>query len=115
MARRTEYTEEDAIKLISGYLEIKMKSNKTPYIEEFATTVMNCDDETVLEYAKRWPEFSATLKMLKTFQKFRLLEGEGSMAIFQLKANHGMIETERKMLVGKEGESLGVVVLPETK
>jgi hypothetical protein len=96
----TKFTEEIALKLLTDYVAMKVTENKTPYIEEFAVKYMDVDDETVLEYAKRWPSFSAALKKLKTLQKFNLLEGSGAMQIFQLKANHGMIETEKKIVDG---------------
>jgi hypothetical protein len=41
-------------------------------------------------------------------------EVNSTMAIFLLKANHGMIETEKKMLVGENGESLkGLIQINE--
>lgn len=64
----------------------------------------------------KYPEFSTAIKRVDEAQQNQLMddgmyggkEVNSSMAIFLLKANHNMIETERKMLVGKEGNDLKI-------
>lgn len=75
--------------------------------------------DTLVEWAKLYPAFSAAIKELKEKQKEQLMndglyggkEVNSTMAIFLLKVNHGMIETEKKMMVGANGESLAINVL----
>ena len=112
----TKYTEEEAVKLIEDYILDCKDNNKRPYIEELAVMVMDVDDDTVVEYAKLWPKtFFRHYKKVKTLQKLSLLKGSGAMDIFQLKANHSMIETDRKEITGKDGgpvQTEGVIVMP---
>lgn len=88
---------------------------KIPYIEELAI-ILDVDDDTIVQWAAKknelkqleHPEFSAAIKKLKTVQKFRLLNRtlgrfNPTGAIFQLKANHNMIETEKQIHAGDKG------------
>lgn len=73
-----------------------------PYIEQLALD-LDIDDETVTEWAKSHKEFSATIKRIKTLQKIRLYNNSmqrssATGAIFLLKANHGLVETEKRIL-----------------
>lgn len=70
---------------------------------------LGIDDDTVVEWAKVKPEFSAAVKRIKALQKLRL-QASGltnkvnpTMAIFLLKVNHGLIETSRNEHTGAEG------------
>jgi hypothetical protein len=81
--------------------------------------ILGADDTTVQAWSEaknpdgtlKNPEFLAALKDLKQSQKTQLMNDglyggkdvNSTMAIFLLKVNHGMIETERKMLVGEKG------------
>jgi hypothetical protein len=84
-----------------------------PTIEGLAL-YLDLDDERISEYAKRYSKFHATIKALKAKQKGQLMddglyggkEVNSTMAIFLLKVNHGMIETEKKLLGNINGESL---------
>ena len=57
-------------------------------------------------YARKYHEFSLAIKRISEAQKTQLMndgmyggkEGNSAMAIFLLKANHGMVETERKLI-----------------
>ncbi len=57
-------------------------------------------------YAKKYSEFSQAIKEIAIRQKTQLMndgmyggkEVNAGMAIFLLKANHGMVETERKLI-----------------
>jgi hypothetical protein len=70
--------------------------------------------DTIQEWQKQHPEFSLSIKGILDRQKQQLIddgmyggkEVNSTMAIFLLKANHNMIETERKMLVGADGKNL---------
>jgi hypothetical protein len=94
------------------------EATELPTIEGLALRI-GVDDDQLNEWGKIYPEFHAAIKDLKLKQKNQLIndglyggkEVNQAMAIFLLKANHDMIETERKMLVGKDGESLPVPIL----
>lgn len=86
-----------------------------PTIEGLAL-YLGMDDEEVSIYSKRYQKFSATVKRIFAKQKLQLMEDgmyggkevNSSMAIFLLKANHGMIETEKKILSGDKDSPLKV-------
>ena len=91
------------------------EQTEMPTIEGLAE-ILNVDDERIGEYAEKHPEFHATIKRLKAKQKTQLMNDgmyggkkvNSPMAIFLLKANHGMIETERKLLIGDKENPLEV-------
>lgn len=67
-------------------------------------------------------ELTNTIKKLLERQQLRLLQRtlgvhNPSGAIFQLKANHGMIETEKQILAGQSGEPLeyNIHIVPKTQ
>jgi len=69
-----------------------------PYIEDIALE-LEVDDDTIVTWALKHKQFSATIKKVKMLQK-RQLENGGlankvnvSMSIFLLKAVHGLKET----------------------
>lgn len=107
--RPTKYNEE-VQKKADNYINQFDLNKDVPYIEELAL-LLDIDDETVTEWAKVNKDFSATVKRIKLMQRLRLQkisydkEFTASGAIFQLKANHGMIETEKKIV---EAEVKGV-------
>jgi len=76
-----------------------------PFMEELALE-LDVDDDTLYEWARRYKAFSVTIKRLAMKQKLGLLkismnkDYATSGAIFQLKANHGMVETEKKIIGG---------------
>ena|SRR5947209_6723164 len=65
---------------------------KIPFIEEFALTVLNVDDDTVVEWAKKYPDFSVAIKKIMSLQQLRLtqrcLGKNPAGSIFLLKVNH---------------------------
>ncbi len=114
MGRPTKYNEEMLKKANEYYLKC-LNSEEVPYIERLALT-LDVDDERITDYSRKYTNFNATIKRIKTLQKLKLQEltistGKGAAigAIFQLKANHGMIETEKQMHVGANNESLNVI------
>lgn len=95
------------------------EQTELPTLEGLAER-LDVDEDTITNWQKEHPEFLRACKKLMNRQRDQLIndglyggkEVNSSMAIFLLKANHGMIETERKMLVGKDGEKLeGLVVV----
>lgn len=86
---------------------------RVPYVEELALK-LDIDDETIAEWAKIHADFSATIKRIRSLQRLLLMKMSSDKehvpagAIFQLKANHGMIETEKRILAGEQNEPLRV-------
>ena len=86
-------------------------------IEGYARYV-NINTDTIWEWMKKYPDFSDAIKRKITdWQKECLIENglydkdtNSTMAIFLLKTNHGMIETERRELTGKDGEKLNIKI-----
>lgn len=122
-------------------VEIEVKTNKylndcrgkngtkpaIPFLEELAD-ILDVDTETLSNWANKkkeddsleHPQFFDTWKKIKNYQKLLLLKRtlgrfNPSGAIFQLKANHGMIETEKTILAGStnKDEKLVIEFVPE--
>ncbi len=117
VGRPTKYTP-DMIKVAKDYIaSCNREATELPTIEGLSL-VLGVDDTTVGLWAEQNPGFLATIKDLKAKQKTQLIndgmyggkEVNSTMAIFLLKVNHGMIETERKQLVGADGESIKILV-----
>ncbi len=109
--RPSKYNEEMLMKAKDYYDLCSGKKDgkkRMPFIEELA---MECsvNDETITEWTKidGNEEYSATIKNIKNLQKLRTVQqGYGAknptFAIFMLKANHGMMETEKRVLAGEK-------------
>jgi hypothetical protein len=80
-----------------AYTEKCWKNQQIPFVEELCLE-LGINDDTIVEWAKEHEEFSATIKRLKTLQKLHLKRDalekrtHANMAIFLLKANHGLDE-----------------------
>lgn len=99
-----------------------------PFIEELAD-ILDVEDDTLKHWADRkipgtdileHPEFTKVYKRILGVQKLRLLQRtlgryNPTGAIFQLKANHGLIETEKKVLAGDGNSPLEIVIIEEDK
>ena len=101
--------------LAHDYIDECEAQNQIPYIEELALN-LHVDDETLLEWAKKYTDFSAALKRLKIRQRICLYratmqKNSATGAIFQLKVNHDKIEINRNELTGKDGKELPVPIL----
>lgn len=91
------------------------EATQLPTIEGLAL-LLGLDDEQISIYEKKHPDFSASIKELRKKQKDQLMndgmyggkEVNSTMAIFLLKANHGMIETEKRILAGENNEPLQI-------
>ena len=128
MARPSTYDQtKDYNKLAEEYLQTcGREQTKLPKISEFCRKYVGVDDETVDEWllGKQIPEGANTdelrhaIKRVKKAQREELIddglfggkEVNVAMAIFLLKANHGMVETSRQELVGKDGQPLTIAV-----
>lgn len=98
-----------------------------PFIEELAD-VLDYPSRTLENWYNRkdkggqdeHPDFIASYDKLMNIQKLRLKQRtlgryNPTGAIFQLKANHGMIETEKKILTGDSNEPLLIEIVNEKK
>lgn len=103
--RPTKYNN-DRVNQVSSYLSDCKENRKTiPTIEGLAE-YMFVNVDTINEWRDRHPEFSVAIKAILEKQKNKLMidglyggkEVNATMAIFLLKANHGMMETEKKVL-----------------
>lgn len=76
---------------------------------------LGINDDTLNEWCKVREDFSATIKGIKDYQKMRLMNDgllgkvNSTMAIFLLKANHNMIETDRIQHAGDETEPTTII------
>ena len=121
--RPLKYPDEDKlIELSNEYLALCGRENtKLPTIEGLSL-YLDLDDDQVVEYQKRYPRFHATYKKLFKLQKDQLIddgmyggkEVNSTMAIFLLKCNHGMIETEKK-IVEISGEPTSINIDTKSK
>lgn len=111
--RPTDYSQEK-VEIAKKYIKNCVSDDNIPYIEELAY-MLDITSETVRQWAKdekNKPEFSLTIKKLEDVQKFMLQKGSAvnkfnpASCIFQLKANHGMIETEKRILAGDKDEPI---------
>lgn len=116
--RPTKYTS-DILLQVGEYLATCGRENtELPTIEGLCI-FLDIDDDTCVEWSKKYKEFSASVKDIMRRQKNQLIndgmyggkEINSGMAIFLLKANHGMIETEKKILSGDSNSPLTVKVL----
>ena len=89
------------IQIAEDYIEsCNRQATELPTIEGLAL-VLGIDTDTIVEWAKSNKEFSVSIKGLKEKQKNQLIndglyggkEVNQAMAIFLLKANHGLVET----------------------
>lgn len=97
VGRPTDYKEEYIQQAIDY-----CNSTAIPFVQEFAYNI-GTSKQTVYAWCKEHKEFLDAIKGIETKQEVGLLKGSLSNkmnttgAIFQLKCNHGYIETERKL------------------
>lgn len=119
---------EAKLKAAQRYYKECLDSKETPFVEELAIYYLDVDRGTIDNWvsyandeahmAKQTPlnrrlllQFFLTIKKLSTMQLFRLKkDGLGdkrnAVAIFLMKANHGMVETTRHEVTGKDGQPI---------
>lgn len=121
MARPTKYNESVIFKTKEYIKSCGREATELPTIEGLAEK-LEVDSDTINNWATSkdekgnllYPEFFGTIKALKEKQKNQLIndgvyggkEVNSTMCIFLLKANHGMIETERRLLGNLDGSDL---------
>ena len=115
MARSFKYDpKKDYQKLAEDYLQIcGREQTKLPKISEFCREYIKANEDTVNKWIKQFKNKNlvGAIKRVKEAQMEQLMddgmyggkEVNQAMAIFLLKANHGMIETDR---IVHEGEGL---------
>lgn len=132
MANKTSYSPSiDYLKLADDYLQTCGRENtKLPKISEFCREYLKKNEDTINLWLEEKDEnglpvkkeLFGAIKKVMDVQKEQLMDDglyggkeiNNAMAIFLLKCNHGMIETERKELVGKDGEPIKITVLTGT-
>lgn len=108
----------DFDKLADEYLEtVGRHQTKLPQISEFSREYIGVNEDTVNLWLKdeSKKKLFGAIKKIKAKQKEQLIndgmyggrEVNNAMAIFLLKANHGLIETDRTI---HEGEGLNITL-----
>jgi len=99
IGRPTKYNEE-MVKKAYDYIDFSLRDlEELPTLFKMAQ-YLEIDEDTVLEWGKIHEHFSGAIKKVKKLQKGRLMEkgldGTWStpMAIFLLKANHGLVDRQ---------------------
>lgn len=127
MGRPTKLTPA-RLKKAKAYYKFKLNEREIPFIEELAIQHLDVDRHTVARWvnkgedsealkkmepkqAKLYVDFCSTVKKLATMQLFQLkvrgiADGRNAVAIFLMKADHSMIETNRTELSGPNGEPI---------
>lgn len=115
MGRPTKYKKR-FIKEAEEYLQECKNARKVPFLEEFSGRIGVSEDSV-----KRWTEanedFCGAIERIKDHQRLALKTlglKSPSVIIFLLKANHGMIETEKIQHEGSEGEPLSIIFTDST-
>jgi hypothetical protein len=111
----TKYNELVIPKLVEYILSCSREQTELPTIEGFANSI-DVDPDTIDNWCKDHVEFFGAIKKLKCKQKNQLMndglyggkEVNQAMAIFLLKANHGLIE-KSAVDVTSGGQSLVVI------
>lgn len=95
---------ENAVQIIDEYLDWCVEHERVPFKEMLRTKkYFNISAETWQNWEEQFPEFLEASKRIEEVQRFQLqetsLRGKSNViaAIFQLKVNHGMIETEKRI------------------
>lgn len=96
----TKYNEK-MLQKAKDYLTFSLKNKNLPLIEELAR-LCEVDTDTINNWSNESYEFFGAIKRIKELQKERIiLKGfsakNPTFSIFMLKANHGMIETEKQI------------------
>ena len=117
--RPTDYNPDtNYINLADEYLKTcGREQTKLPKLLEFYEK-LDISAETADTWKDKYPQFLDACKKISAHQQNELIddglfggkEVNPGMAIFLLKVNHGMIETERKEFMGKGGAPLSFMI-----
>lgn len=109
--RPTKY-DETIQKKADIYYDMCLEGSEILPSIEGLSLYININRDTIYEWIKIHPIFSDTYKKIMELQK-KIIQEKGitgifnpAVSIFMLKANHGMIETSRTELTGKDGKDL---------
>ncbi len=117
--RPTKYIPDIIYPKIEEYLSLCGRENtQLPTVEGLALA-LDVNKTTIYEWDKDYPEFSNYLKKIANKQKEQLIndgmyggkEVNASMAIFLLKAIHGLHENEPSTLIQVNSGDMGVKVV----
>lgn len=115
----------EALLAAQKYYEKKKLRRECPFVEELAVYELDVDHHTVANWCKKYKDkvwlrnqhydkrrlytdFFATIKKMATMQLLYLkIKGlkdkRNAVAIFLMKANHGLVETSRHEHTGRDG------------
>ena len=100
--RPTKYIPDVIIPKTEAYiLTCNREQTQLPTVEGLSLA-LEVDPDTMVEWSKKYPKFSATIKKMLMKQKIQLMndgmyggkEVNAGMAVFLLKVNHGMREND---------------------
>lgn len=122
IGRPTKYNETMIDKVREYISTCGREQTELPTLEGLSLYI-NINLDTILEWGKKYPDFSGAIKELKQQQKAQLINDgmyggkdvNATMAIFLLKVNHDMIETEKRILAGDKNEPLQIEFVDEIK
>lgn len=120
--RPTKYSPKVLTELDKYLHETVPENMDIPSVEGFAIR-LGVNKTTLYEWGKKHTEFSNALDKIALHQKAHLMrigifggkEVNASIVSLMLKANHDMVETERKQLVGADNQTLAVEIIEDTK
>lgn len=116
--RPTKYTGEIQQKCEEYYNRFRQLKTKVPFLEELELE-LDISRDTRVRWEKLHRRFSDTVYKVKTLQKLRLQQRVVYSAknpygeVFLLKANHDMMETEKRQIVGENGEPVRIQAIVE--
>lgn len=98
IGRPTKYIPNIIYPKVEEYISMCGKENMALPTVEGLAIALDVNPDTIVEWNKEYPEFSAALKSITARQKEQLMndgmyggkEVNAAMAIFLLKANHGL-------------------------
>jgi O-glycosyl hydrolase len=115
--RPTKYNPSMSGKISEYFREAIPQNMKIPTVEGLCLK-LGISKDTIYRWAKESKEFSDALEQVLVLQKEYLTEigifgGKeinSNIVMLFLKANHGMVETTRQELTGKDGQELNISV-----
>lgn len=106
---------------VNDYLKTTgRKTGHMPMLYQFYKYI-GINPDTADEWKDRYVQFSDACKKVEAAQKSELMDTglysgksiNAAMAIFLLKVNHGMVETEKKILSGESNAPISVKIVKD--